>query len=191
MMDTNRGEAKDRLKQLMAQKGITKKQLAALCNLSEDSIKGYRKGNTLPLEHAMKIADEYNVTLDWLFGRSEYQNESDLMVDIVLALDKVFRFTVRKDTSGDTYPVLLIDRQFHEYITDLQKLQSLKATSAMLENTYINARREIYNKYQMVFRHIFSTMGFNEEAAIEIRNFEGLTIIDILGNATERKKPLK
>lgn len=191
-MDTNRGEAKDRLKQLMAQKGITNKQLAALCNLSEDSIKGYRKGNTLPLEHAMKIADEYNVTLDWLFGRSECRNETDLIANIVLALDKVFCFTVRKDTLGDTYPVLLIDRQFYEYITDLQKLQSLKATSAMLENTYINARREIYNKYQMVFRRIFSTMGFNEEAAIEIRNFEGLTIIDILGNATEcKKEPLK
>lgn len=187
-MDTNRNEVKDRLKQLMAQKGITSKQLASLCHLSEDSIKGYKRTNTLPLEHAEKIADEYNVTLDWLYGRSEYQSETDIMVDIMLALEKVFHFTAKKDKSGDTYPVLLIDRTFYEYITDLQKLQHFKTTAPIAKNTYANARREIYNKYQEEFHRIFGITGFNEEAAIEIRNFEGVTVADILGYAMEKNE---
>lgn len=190
-MGTQENKAKDRLKQLMEQKGISNSQLAELCSVSVDSIKNYKRGgyrDGLPLDVAIKIADKYRVTLDWLFGRSEYQSETDLMADVVLALDNVFRFTARKDAAGDMQPVLLIDRQFYAYINDLQKLQSLKAASSMIESEYTNARREIYSKYHELFRGMFNVQGFNENAAIEIHDFEGLTIVDILGNATEYKK---
>lgn len=193
-MAINRSKTNNRLKELMTQKGITKSQLANLCGVSEDSIKSYRRGdnkNGLPLDVAIKIADKYGVTLDWLFGRSECQNETDFIVNTVLALDSVFRFTSRKDTSGNTYPVLLIDRLFHEYITDLGDLQRLKPVSATLKKTYASARKEVYDRYKEVFQRIFNTTGFNEETAIEICDFEGLTIVDILGNAIESKKKLK
>ncbi len=181
-------EAKDRLKKLMEQRGVTNRQLGDLCGVAEETVRGYKKGNGVPLDVAIKIADTYGVTLDWLFGRSEYQNETDLMVDIVLALDKVFRFTTIKDASGCEWPVLQIDRNFYEYITDLQRLQRLKETSSMIEKEYVNVRRGIYEKYKTLLNEIFNADGFNENAAIQIRDFEGLTIVDIFANATERKK---
>lgn len=50
--------------------GMTQKNIAEIFNLSESSIAHYEQGITMPnAEILLKIADYFNVNIDYLFGR--------------------------------------------------------------------------------------------------------------------------
>lgn len=188
-MSKNGIEPKDRLKELMQKKHITQKQLADLCSTSESTIRKYKSGeNNIPVEIATIIANEYGVTLDWLYCRSEYMNVNDIEANILLAFEKIFRFTVKKDVQGYTYPVLLIDKKFYKYISDLDKLRQLHDLSDVTSDTYKTARKEIHMKYKSLFNELFDRDDFDEDIAIQIKDYEGLTILDILSCAVDEKE---
>lgn len=59
-----------RLRHLREGKGISRRVLADLCGVSESTIMRYEQGKRIPnLDHAAKIADEFEVTIDFLYGR--------------------------------------------------------------------------------------------------------------------------
>lgn len=61
-----------RLKQLREQAGYSQEELAKLLNTSRSRIGMYEQGRRQPdFEMQEAIADLFNVTIDYLFGRSE------------------------------------------------------------------------------------------------------------------------
>lgn len=67
-----------RLKELRKSKGLTGEQLGAIFNVTKTAISNWENGNRFPDENTLrKIAEFFNVTLDYLLGRTDIKNPSD------------------------------------------------------------------------------------------------------------------
>ena len=61
----------ERLKSIRKEKGFTQAQVAIYCDITEKASQNYELMTRQPkLEILIKIADLYNVSLDYLVGRS-------------------------------------------------------------------------------------------------------------------------
>jgi transcriptional regulator with XRE-family HTH domain len=64
-------ELSKKLRLLRNEKGITQEELGKLFDLAKQSISGYETGdNDPPIDTLVKLADFYNVSLDWLLGKT-------------------------------------------------------------------------------------------------------------------------
>lgn len=64
--------SKERIKELRTRKKLTQKQLAEKTGLSERGIQNYELGERVPtLQVAIALADFFDVSLDYLVGRSD------------------------------------------------------------------------------------------------------------------------
>lgn len=62
----------ERLKQLRQKKGLTQKDIADLVHVNRVTYTNWEKGNREPnFEMVLKLADLFEVSLDWLFGRDK------------------------------------------------------------------------------------------------------------------------
>lgn len=62
----------ERLKLCRKHKGITQKQMAAFCNVSERHYQSYEGGTNWPrADGLIALADYFDVSLDYLVGRSD------------------------------------------------------------------------------------------------------------------------
>ena len=62
----------ERLKQLRKETGETQKQMADFLELTERTYRAYEAGDIdPPSSKAAKLADHFNVSLDYLLGRSD------------------------------------------------------------------------------------------------------------------------
>lgn len=60
-----------RLRELRERRGISRRTLSELCGLQHDSVRRFERGEMQPnLEAAAAIADFFDVSLDWLAGRT-------------------------------------------------------------------------------------------------------------------------
>ncbi len=84
-----------RIKELRDEKNISQLELAKKLNLTQQSISLYEKGDREPSIDVLKsIANFFNVSLDYLLGKSDVRNVND---DI-----EKFRFAYHKETEGMT-----------------------------------------------------------------------------------------
>ena len=61
-----------RLKELRKEKGLSQIQVAIYCDITEKAYQNYELMTREPkLEILIRIADYYNVSLDWLTGRTD------------------------------------------------------------------------------------------------------------------------
>lgn len=64
----------DRLKALRKEKGYTQGQVAIYCDITEKAYQNYELMTREPkIEILIRIADFYNVSLDYLLGRTDEQ----------------------------------------------------------------------------------------------------------------------
>lgn len=79
-MTFNQCGFQERIRLLRKQKGYTQQQLADIFHLSKSNINYYEKSTIAPSPDTfIKYADEFNVTIDFLFGR---EKSPDNMVDV-------------------------------------------------------------------------------------------------------------
>jgi HTH-type transcriptional regulator, competence development regulator len=65
----------DRLRRLRLEKKLTQEELGKKINVTKVSISGYENGNRTPdTETLQKLADFFNVTTDYLLGRTDNPN---------------------------------------------------------------------------------------------------------------------
>ena len=70
-----------KLKTLRKEQGYTQEQLADILNLARSSISNYENGINEPsISILVAIADLYNVSLDWLTGRTKTRYNSNLYI---------------------------------------------------------------------------------------------------------------
>lgn len=68
----------NRLKKLRSEHGLNQQELANIAGVSKSAISMYENGNRLPeLETFEKIADYFNVDMDYLKGRSGIERDSE------------------------------------------------------------------------------------------------------------------
>lgn len=62
----------ERLKQLRQKKGLTQQEIAELLGVKRNTYSDWENGKTEPnFETLLKLADLFEVSLDWLFGRDK------------------------------------------------------------------------------------------------------------------------
>jgi transcriptional regulator with XRE-family HTH domain len=66
----------DRLKNLRDEKGLSQVELAKILNISRQSVGNYENGLRFPNDEKLiiKIADYFNVSIDYLFGKTNIRN---------------------------------------------------------------------------------------------------------------------
>ena len=171
---------------LIHEKKISEKDLIDLFCVGKSAIEAYRRGTrNLSIDKGILIADKYNVSLDWLYGRSEHSCEYDVMSSIVFSLRKIF--CVRKDVKSG-YPVLLIDRTFCDYLEEIQKLRTEKMMGGLDDVWFEKRFKNIYDRYITYFQTMLESTGFNEDKAMKILFAEDLVAIDYLANAMIKKE---
>lgn len=84
-----------RIKELREEKNISQLELAKKLNLTQQSISLYEKGDREPSIDVLKsIANFFNVSLDYLLGKSDIRNYDED--------EKEFRFAFHKEIEGMT-----------------------------------------------------------------------------------------
>ncbi len=64
-----------RLRDLREDHDLMQKEVAAVLGIQQTVYSRYERGfQTIPVEHALKLADYYNVSTDYLFGRTSNPN---------------------------------------------------------------------------------------------------------------------
>lgn len=83
------------IRKLRKEKNLTQEELAEIVNVTKATINSYELGRTEPnIDILIKLADYYNVTLDYLVGRenenllTKYFNEKKQLLKIAEQLNK-------------------------------------------------------------------------------------------------------
>lgn len=64
----------EKLKELRKEMGYTQKEISKKLNISERQYINIEKGNSIPsLETIIKIADIYNISIDYITERTKYK----------------------------------------------------------------------------------------------------------------------
>lgn len=170
-------ESSYQLRELRKESKLNAKEFAKLFDVAESTQTSYENGSRdIPLDYAVKVCDKYGVTLNWLSGRSENRNSTDMLASIVLALDKIIKVGYRNIRNGDykyREPVLWVDKIFAKYLQEIEELRSLRN---LKENeSFSQLRFDIQKKYEGYFKEVFgedncksADISFDEIEAIEI-----------------------
>lgn len=91
-----------RLKKARENKRLTQQQVAKILGVSNGAISGYERNYRDPDSEMMKkMADLYEVSLDWLYDRSEKESEYTLPEDVILKVieeaESQFNVSLRDD----------------------------------------------------------------------------------------------
>ncbi|AJE12370.1 XRE family transcriptional regulator [Clostridium botulinum] len=87
----------DRLRELREEKQLTQEELGKLLNVSRQAVSSYEKGENEPtIDALVKIANIFNVSLDYLLGRTKERynlnlkdkKNKELLLDLIKVIDK-------------------------------------------------------------------------------------------------------
>ncbi|NFD30394.1 XRE family transcriptional regulator [Clostridium botulinum] len=87
----------DRLKELREEKELTQEELGKLLSVSRQTVSGYEAENIEPnINNLVRLADIFNVSLDYLLGRTkerynlnlENKKNKELLLDIIKVIEK-------------------------------------------------------------------------------------------------------
>jgi len=109
--------SKNRVKELRKNLDLTVKDFVdGIDGFSPETLSSIEKGNSgLTLDKALKIAQKYEVSLDYLFGISDYINENELALE--KAFDYIFDIQFPLfDNESD--PMLVINFSTNEYLLE-------------------------------------------------------------------------
>lgn len=83
---------KDRLKELREDQGMTQEKIADKLNISRSMLSNYETGKFEPnLETLILIADFFNVSLDYLLGRTKKMHNTSLKANREKLIKKIIK----------------------------------------------------------------------------------------------------
>ncbi|ADH59838.1 transcriptional regulator, XRE family [Thermoanaerobacter mathranii subsp. mathranii str. A3] len=83
----------ERIKELRKKKGVTQKELALYLGVSDRAVGYYESGQrTPPPDILQKIADFFNVSVDYLLGRTGVYNPTDEITEAISDDPELFEF---------------------------------------------------------------------------------------------------
>ena len=91
----------ERLKKLRKQEKLTQKDIATFLNISQPAYQQFESGKKkMNLETMEKLADYFNVSTDYLLGKTDFP-DLDLEVDIDTAIDNSVAYDGTPITDND------------------------------------------------------------------------------------------
>lgn len=108
---------KDRFKELRLEKGLTLKEMGTVLGVTESNMSMYEAGKRQPKGAAdfIKIADFFNVSLDYLMGRTDDRN-------VIIVSDEVNGDKIEFGVDKRIYPDGLTHEQVIEILENFKKM---------------------------------------------------------------------
>lgn len=141
----------DRLKELRSDKGLTQAQFIEDLGITASALSSYEKNLKNPsISVAKRIAEKYNVSIDWLCGLSdkkhnteEIETYSDLfkiLFEIVrhtpITLDYIPIFSNGFNPSGDIITIQFNDELIDNFLEEWKKMKSLHDEKVIDDDVY-------------------------------------------------------
>lgn len=151
-----------RLKLLVKLSCLTRDEFAKKHKISNDTLKSYLVGaRGLPLEVASEFADEYGVSLDWLYCKTSFMCHSDVLICALSKLLKVESNAKKVKRNGEIYAyrerTLYMDQRLYEFLLAVQELKYIKEHSfTMPEEEYQVRRNMVIKNTNDKLKDIFS-----------------------------------
>ena len=120
---------------------------------SDETLQSIEKGNCgLTLDKALKISKKYNVSLDYLFGISDYMNEQQIKSEI--AFEQVFNIQFPlADNEED--PLLVVNFSINEYLLEYfhhkKLLEQKKDNGEISQEAFSFELGQLKEKYAKLF----------------------------------------
>ena len=153
------------LRALREDKDIRQKEIAAYLNVSQNTYSQYETGViSLTAEVLIKLADYYNVSCDYLLGRTANKTGAMIAVDEIPEQDPAIED--KRLQAGGVLPVLnkkLIVNSL-QIIFDLLQKANNKALTAEVSNGLIQT---VY----VVFRRLYSANPKNPQALFSVEDY--------------------
>ncbi|WIF95021.1 helix-turn-helix domain-containing protein [Caminicella sporogenes] len=174
-----------RLKELRINKNITQSELANILNKSRSTIAGYEINDRMPdFETLTKIADFFNVSIDYLLGRTDIQNPNNTLEGRKITLHQKL----------ENIPEIVINTE-EEYIQMYHQMyDEIKYIQNKIENiNYFNSIEDaleiltLFNDFEYKYEnasyndienleHIKEKYNNLIEAVLQLKNLTGLSI---------------
>lgn len=144
----------ERLKELreIGETSITQNDLAVFLKCSKDKISKIEQGiQTINIHDAVRIADKYGVSLDWLLVRTEDKDNANNTLD---TLNRFISFTTKEKYQGSyierSYPSICIRPNYFKYLTNINKANGLKgiASDEMINVLIDSERKNFFDSLQ-------------------------------------------
>ena len=118
-----------RLKEIRIQKKLSQKEVATAINLARQTYNHYEvQENIIPLKHLNKLANYYNVSIDYLLNLNDELNYNNIIKDININISKERLKVFRKENDLTQEKLANILNTFHTVVVDYEKGKNLIAT---------------------------------------------------------------
>ncbi len=152
-----------RLKLLVKLSGLTREEFSKKHNIPINTLKSYLDGKrSFPMvDYACEFADEYGVSLDWLYCKTSFMCHSDVLICALSKLLRVESKAKKEKRNGEIYAyrerTLYMDQRLYEFLLAIQELKYVKEHSiTMPEEEYQVRRNMVIKKANEELKDIFS-----------------------------------
>lgn len=142
-MEINNVTIGNRIKELRTSKNLTQEDIAKMVKVSKATISNYEKGKVSPpIELLIKLAERYDVSIDWLCGLSNEEiprlmSYGDAFFRLV-EIDKVIGFSVEDVTffSNLRGTAVLFDATLTKALEEYQEMVNLRDNNTISEHLF-------------------------------------------------------
>ena len=193
-MEINNVTIGNRIKELRTSKNLTQEDIAKMVKVSKATISNYEKGKVSPpIELLIKLAERYDVSIDWLCGLSNEEiprlmSYGDAFFRLV-EIDKVIGFSVEDVTffSNLRGIAVLFDATLTKALEEYQEMVNLRDNNTISEhlfNLWISDKvQQLDKQYRLLSNQTLKNLKkMDKDLEKSIKQKEGETN----GNSTKR-----
>ena len=193
-MEINNVTIGNRIKELRTSKNLTQEDIAKMVKVSKATISNYEKGKVSPpIELLIKLAERYDVSIDWLCGLSNEEiprlmSYGDAFFRLV-EIDKVIGFSVEDVTffSNLRGTAVLFDETLSKALEEYQEMVNLRDNNTISEhlfNLWISDKvQQLDKQYRLLSNQTLKNLKkMDKDLEKSIKQKEGETN----GNSTKK-----
>ena len=193
-MEINNVTIGSRIKELRTSKNLTQEDIAKMVKVSKATISNYEKGKVSPpIELLIKLAERYDVSIDWLCGLSNEEiprlmSYGDAFFRLV-EIDKVIGFSVEDVTffSNLRGTAVLFDATLTKALEEYQEMVNLRDNNTISEhlfNLWISDKvQQLDKQYRLLSNQTLKNLKkMDKDLEKSIKQKEGETN----GNSTKK-----
>ena len=139
-------EFSNRFRQLKDESNLTLKDLSEALDITSPNLSYYMKGREPSYDILIKIADYFNVTTDWLIGRTDEKNTTQS--SIISEIEKQLEIKDEHKLSGDIKTAFLQNQHtLYNAMVDMYQFflyTSTYSSSVKIQNVYMNMLCSIF-----------------------------------------------
>lgn len=171
-----------RIKELRMHFGITQEALAQKLHLTKQAISKIEQGRVaLTLDNARRIADIFDVSADWLCGRSNFMNYSPDILTAFVRYEKrkAMKFeTKTPEADDDPYVYIFMNYELHAYLMKMAAAENYRKDVKVYNTLAKSAKKEFLEDIERVEKNADGSYCMHPLLLVEKENLDTKYQID-------------